>query len=304
MDNTATLTPHRIILGANQQLALLKQKQWAQVSPVLDSLDIEAYVHSNTVFNQNVFKDYAYHARGFYSFLAGVSWLDMQDNMLSQYQEHLMQQEYRARTVNKKVIIAGKILEHLHSQGFLPSYRMPKPLRVSDQKKGFTPEEVCRIEKAITDPETTALFYLFSIEGFRKAEALALTVEDIHGNTIRLLGKGRYEKIDWQADAKTIAAIREHLEASDIHSGKIFRMDASTVNRRFAKILQKLGIHDKTVHGFRHYVATRLLDNGMHLRNVQLYLRHLSPQTTQQYDDARTTEKTTQEAHNILTITL
>jgi site-specific recombinase XerD len=61
-------------------------------------------------------------------------------------------------------------------------------------------------------------------------------------------------------------------------------MTVRGVQQTFKMALQESGIQKQaTVHSLRHSYATHLLEAGVSLRVIQIYLGHISPQTTAIY---------------------
>jgi tyrosine recombinase XerC len=140
-----------------------------------------------------------------------------------------------------------------------------------------------------------AILELFYSTGIRLSELASLDLSsiDFNGGTIRVLGKGRKERIV-PVGKKAILALKEYLKERESLSG----LDSSTVFiNRMKKELSPRGIarivkknlaqvsEDRQVspHTLRHTFATHLLDEGADLMAVKEMLGHKNLSTTQIY---------------------
>ena len=136
-----------------------------------------------------------------------------------------------------------------------------------------------------------AILELFYSSGLRLNELASLNVSDldIYTESVRVLGKGRKERV-CPVGAPALEAVSHYRSAANIQSGPLFlnksRRRLST--RSIWLILKRYLRHTSipialSPHKLRHSFATHLLDSGADLRSVQALLGHASLSTTQIY---------------------
>jgi integrase/recombinase XerC len=187
----------------------------------------------------------------------------------------------------------------------IPSPRMPRrlpaPLSVDDcnaliesgsggpPSDGDTPGEL----------RDRALVELLYGAGLRVAELTSLDVRDVdlHRGELRVLGKGRVERVvpvpraarqaldAWLGARRRPGVLAEPLfVALRSRPGGPRRLGARDVRRILKRRGRRAGIADRVhPHRLRHSYATHLLDMGADLREIQELLGHASLSTTQKY---------------------
>lgn len=136
-----------------------------------------------------------------------------------------------------------------------------------------------------------AILETFYSTGLRVHELANLHVKDydIYHDTVRVIGKGRKERI-CPLGSHAVKALQRYRQKADVHEGPLFisKLRKPITTRAISDILQKylkasgIPIH-ATPHKLRHSFATHLLNNGADLRSVQELLGHSSLSTTQIY---------------------
>ncbi len=143
-----------------------------------------------------------------------------------------------------------------------------------------------------------AMFELLYSTGIRVSELSGLNVDrvDFSGSVIRVLGKGKKERVV-PAGQRALAAVSEYRKAcirkkdevdNDFEALFLNKNGKRISERSIARILKKIALEcGITVpvfpHAVRHTFATHMLDAGADLRGVQELLGHESLSTTQKY---------------------
>jgi integrase/recombinase XerC len=136
-----------------------------------------------------------------------------------------------------------------------------------------------------------AVLELFYSSGLRISELARLDVASIdpHNETVRVLGKGRKERIV-PVGSLALEAIQQYRHAAAVTTGALFinksrkRLSVRSVWLSLKRYLDHAMIPANiSPHKLRHSFATHMLDAGADLRSVQELLGHASLSTTQIY---------------------
>ena len=138
--------------------------------------------------------------------------------------------------------------------------------------------------------------------GARVSEAIGLRQDDlidVNGRTLRIRGKGRKERVVplWKQTAAELSKWTARRDAQP--NGPLFPnargqpLSRSGVEDRLALAVDKAtetcpGLRGRSVspHTIRHTTAMHLLQSGVDLTVIALWLGHESPETTHQYVEA------------------
>jgi integrase/recombinase XerC len=136
-----------------------------------------------------------------------------------------------------------------------------------------------------------AILELFYSSGLRLAELASLNVADldVYTESVRILGKGRKERV-CPVGLPALEAISRYRAAANVQTGPLFinksrrRMSPRSIWLILKRYLRHTSIPIAiSPHKLRHSFATHLLDGGADLRSVQALLGHASLSTTQIY---------------------
>ena len=136
-----------------------------------------------------------------------------------------------------------------------------------------------------------AILELFYSSGLRLAELASLNVADldIYTESVRILGKGRKERV-CPVGLPALEAVSRYRAAANVQTGPLFiNKSRRRISPRSIWLILKRYLRHTSIpiavspHKLRHSFATHLLDSGADLRSVQALLGHASLSTTQIY---------------------
>ena len=112
---------------------------------------------------------------------------------------------------------------------------------------------------------------------------------DIYTESVRILGKGRKERV-CPVGLPALEAVSRYRAAANVQSGPLFiNKSRRRISPRSIWLILKRYLRHTSIpisvspHKLRHSFATHLLDSGADLRSVQALLGHASLSTTQTY---------------------
>lgn len=137
-----------------------------------------------------------------------------------------------------------------------------------------------------------AIIDMLASTGMRVGELVHLNIEDIdfENRECVVLGKGSKERPVY-FDARTKIHLKNYLESRNDNNPALFvsmlkpynRLKISGVEIRLRKLGRKIDITKVHPHKFRRTLATRAIDKGMPIEQVQRLLGHSKIDTTMQY---------------------
>lgn len=171
--------------------------------------------------------------------------------------------------------------------------RRIKKVRVSKiVKEVYTDEELEQMRDSCDAPRDLAMIDILTSTGMRVGELVRLDRDDIDFNNREciVLGKGDKERPVY-FDARTKVHLQAYLESRDDDNPALFvtldsphdRLQISGVESRLHNLGKKLNIHRVHPHKFRRTLATKAIDKGMPIEQVQHLLGHQKIDTTLEY---------------------
>jgi integrase/recombinase XerD len=173
-----------------------------------------------------------------------------------------------------------------------------------NERRIFTQEQIRQLYMAANTLQERAILHIAYGCGLRVSEVTALNREDIKETENLIVvsrGKNNKRRLVPVSD-KVMEELKEFLfsdeKKSMVNAEYVFydyaanRMQGDTLNRRLKDMIRRTDFGKKLtheeltktgIHTLRHSIATHLLENGMSLHQVQLFLGHSQAETTEIY---------------------
>lgn len=179
------------------------------------------------------------------------------------------------------------------------NYIMKSPMRrihriKTDQtvKETYSDEALEELRDNTTNLRDLALIDLLSSTGMRVGELVKLNIADIdfENRECIVFGKGSKERPVY-FDARTKIHLKNYLDSRIDDSPALFvslnrpfvRLNISGIEIRLRELGKKIGVKRVHPHKFRRTLATRAIDKGMPIEQVQQLLGHSKIDTTMHY---------------------
>ena len=218
---------------------------------------------------------------------------------------HFIEKKYSTRSVNRKISTLKAFFKFLSIQN---------PQQINPTQRIVAPKSPKRLPKFVEETNTNRLFDEIVFEhtfegqrnrlvltilyatGIRRAELLSLKLKDVdvYNQTIKVLGKGKKERVipfnSFLSEAlRSYLPLRNEFCTDPTNHFLIITDKSQPAYPKFIHnvVHQYLGlvssVQQRSPHILRHSFATHLLNNGAELNNIKEMLGHSSLAATQVY---------------------
>lgn len=264
----------------------------------LSYLDIEKNYSPHTLLN------YKLDLVEFIEFIEDKPLEKVEYNDFRRFLAQLRTRQFKPRTLARKLSSIRSLFKFLQREGHIkenPAILLMTP-KLDKTLPNFLSEG--EMTELIEAPKTAdkkagqrdrAIFETLYSSGLRVSELVGLNVDhiDFIGNVIKVLGKGKKERIVPIGDS-ALKEIRAYLAKRPLKEGSkeraVFlnkngqRLTDRSIRNIINKHILQTSIKNKvSPHVVRHSFATHLLNRGADLRSVQELLGHVNLSTTQIY---------------------
>ncbi|APS42416.1 Type I restriction-modification system, specificity subunit S [Weissella jogaejeotgali] len=213
-------------------------------------------------------------------------------NYLSDFQS---QKNSSNVTIDNIRRIFSSFFSWLEDEDFIvksPVRRIHKVKTTKVVKETLTDEELERLRESALSYRDRAIVEFLTSTGVRVGEIVNLNIDDIklYDRSAIVLGKGSAER-EVYFDARTKIHLQRYLSTRSDKNCALFvanklpynRLTIGTIESIIKKLGKKSSVHHVHPHKFRRTLATRAIDKGMPVEQVQKLLGHVRIDTTMHY---------------------
>lgn len=213
-------------------------------------------------------------------------------NYLSEYQS---KNNCSKVTIDNVRRILSSYFSWLEDEDYIvksPVRRIHKVKATQTVKETYTDEELEEMRDACTEIRDLAMIDFLSSTGVRVGELVKIDRVDVNmqERSCVVLGKGGKER-EIYFDARTKIHLQNYLNTRSDNNSALFvsllkpydRLKISGVEIRLRELGKKTNIKKVHPHKFRRTMATKAIDKGMPIEQVQVLLGHRKIDTTLQY---------------------
>lgn len=235
---------------------------------------------------------------------SGEEILKVDRKEIDSYLKYLYDKGNEKTTVSRKISTLKSLYKFLFQKNYLTANPMEEitiPRKDKHLPNYMTLQEIEKIiGTSLTRPKSSRdnlIVELLYATGMRVSELINIKLEDINfsSKTIRIMGKGSYERIVYFGDY-AYEALMKYIngERCKILDGKennflLINRSGDRINDRSVRyilynIIRRSNINKSaSPHTLRHSFATHLLNNGCDIKTVQEFLGHKHLTTTEIY---------------------
>lgn len=262
--------------------------------------DFLCYLSSEKGLSQHTLQAYARDLKGFFQVLKQSSLQQITEEDVLAFAHKLQLKGYASSSVCRMLVSVKIFLRFLYREGLIKneiglSIDTPKIWQLIPDILTFT-----EVEKLLLAPDLhteigardRAILQVIYASGLRVSEICGLNIQDFSDHTIRVVGKGKKERIVPVANlaVEAVDYYLLHYRSSNAEIEALFistkqkRIDRFSIWKQLKTYAKQIGITKSiSPHTLRHSFATHLLENGADLRVIQELLGHSSIATTDRY---------------------
>ena len=223
----------------------------------------------------------------------------------------LLAEKYRPATANRLLSALKGVLKECWRLGMMSAEEYARAVDIRGVRGETIPAgrelaqgellalvNACKTDTSPAGVRDAAILGLLYTCGLRRAELVALDVEDVDLETGRLhvrAGKGNKERTSYAAGG-ALQALNDWLVLSGIHSGALFipinkggklsqrRMTAQSIYNLLKKRAHGANVKDFSPHDLRRTFVGDMLERGVDIATVAKIAGHASVDTTKRYD--------------------